>query len=892
MLPDQQIVLAALKQQESGGDPNALSPKGAAGAYQIMPDTARDPGYGVKPLQNWDGKDPRTAPPEEQKRFADDYLAAMAREHGGDRNKALAAYNAGPGAVAQYNGVPPYAETQNYVKSINNMVQPQPQSDWRSRAKPVAPEQPAPQATSDWRSRAKPVQGQDQGRMAARVQGFNSAVPFGERITAGLGAVGAKAYDMVNTAMTPNAESGGSLSDFYKEQRANQAATADANPGEYTTGAVAGLAAQLPLISTKVLTGTRATTGARGAVNAIPDMLSATGNFVRGSKVASNAGTVAKAANLGGKALRSAAVAAPSGAVYSYGASRNDLDSAAAFEDAKRGAKLGAAVGAAVPIAGAGLERVLVPKINEATAKLVQRAKDFGLDLSLDQIAPTRVRNTIQKISQNIPGSGVDNFQAGQRQQWMRSLAKEALGEEADNLGPEVVQNYLSRANTDFESTLAGKVIAIGQKDVNDIADIGKLANRKVNDNLAKVVQNNVNDFIQNLGAYKVGAARSIPGEKLASLRAQMIKDLPNIEGGARELVGDIVDKIDDLVAKQLSPEEVQKLATARYQWRNFRTIEPLLEKSTDGMINPTQLMQRVASSKFIKASRKKTGEDALVDLARIGKQFLPVKEGSDTAQKLMLSGTAATATMAPFAPAIGIPALALQGGVAATNRVMQSGVNRNQALVNRAVKNALPAAKPEVSKMLTGGKAKAIAKNAKEMMLDKAGSVPAQRKVLSQYYKDLTGEEIIATPKPINYEGTFYHGGETLKDTGEGITYFTQDKNFAGKYADNPEMRGLGKGGIQAAKIKITNPADDDVIFSIAEELHPELMNKIDAGTSAGNLLDKTFFPEAEDILKELKKRGYDGAKVTDYHNTMDEFDAVDTFITFNRKNIKPIKE
>lgn len=111
-------LLGAVIKQESGGNPMALSPKGAAGIMQIMPDTARDPGYGVKPLQGWDGKDPRTAPKEEQIRFGSDYLKAMIRENKGDIRKGLAAYNAGQGAVEQYGGIPPYEETQKYVQNI------------------------------------------------------------------------------------------------------------------------------------------------------------------------------------------------------------------------------------------------------------------------------------------------------------------------------------------------------------------------------------------------------------------------------------------------------------------------------------------------------------------------------------------------------------------------------------------------------------------------------------------------------------------------------------------------------------------------------------------------------------------------------------------------------
>lgn len=116
-------IFNALIQQESGGrhygDGSMLlsSPKGARGVTQVMPATGRDPGYGVRPLAN----DSR----EEYLRFGRDYLAAMMKEFDGDTQKALAAYNAGPGAVknavashgANWLSAMP-GETQAYVPSI------------------------------------------------------------------------------------------------------------------------------------------------------------------------------------------------------------------------------------------------------------------------------------------------------------------------------------------------------------------------------------------------------------------------------------------------------------------------------------------------------------------------------------------------------------------------------------------------------------------------------------------------------------------------------------------------------------------------------------------------------------------------------------------------------
>lgn len=100
-------ILTALLKQESGFNPNAVSPKGAQGIAQFMPATAQE--MGVNPL------DPNSAIPGAAK-----YLAQNRDKFGGDMVKALAAYNWGPGNVAKWDGdiskLPP--ETQKYVQAI------------------------------------------------------------------------------------------------------------------------------------------------------------------------------------------------------------------------------------------------------------------------------------------------------------------------------------------------------------------------------------------------------------------------------------------------------------------------------------------------------------------------------------------------------------------------------------------------------------------------------------------------------------------------------------------------------------------------------------------------------------------------------------------------------
>jgi len=102
-------LLAAVAQQESGGNPNAVSGAGAEGLMQLMPATAA--GLGANPFDAQQSID-----------AAAKILHRNLKHFGGSVELALAAYNAGTGAVDRYGGIPPYEETRNYVRSITAML--------------------------------------------------------------------------------------------------------------------------------------------------------------------------------------------------------------------------------------------------------------------------------------------------------------------------------------------------------------------------------------------------------------------------------------------------------------------------------------------------------------------------------------------------------------------------------------------------------------------------------------------------------------------------------------------------------------------------------------------------------------------------------------------------
>ena len=96
----------AVIQTESGGNPRAVSRAGAMGLMQLMPGNVKEAGI-ADPFD-----------PEQNIAAGTQQLADLMKQYGGDLDLALAGYNAGPGSVRRYGGVPPFHETQDYIRRV------------------------------------------------------------------------------------------------------------------------------------------------------------------------------------------------------------------------------------------------------------------------------------------------------------------------------------------------------------------------------------------------------------------------------------------------------------------------------------------------------------------------------------------------------------------------------------------------------------------------------------------------------------------------------------------------------------------------------------------------------------------------------------------------------
>lgn len=393
----------------------------------------------------------------------------------------------------------------------------------------------------------------------------------------------------------------------------------------------------------------------------------AVSNFANNTRFAgAGRGLAARASRLLEKSARGAVLGDVGLRTFEAGSSApgEEIDALTKFNP------VGSVVGGAVPSLGAvagGVGKALTPVVDDGLRETAKLARKYNIPLSFDEITDSRAVKNLQKISQGLPFSGQDTFRDIQQKSFNREVAK-SFGEDTERLTPEVLNRAFSRLGKEFDDLTAGKSFSAGRgtykKMIQELRDDAEAYTGDARKVLEKQIGNIEKDI---KGGQISGEALGFHRNKLNKL-SRKANDL-DISSAYKDLENVIIEvATDNDSLKKAAFDETKR------KYRNLIAIEPIARsgKAKGGNINPSLLSAQVSKIFGRQFVRGKAGE--LGDLARIGSDLLPELGGSDTFAK----------------GALGVGALAIEpvvaGAVLGGNRAVQSGVNRNQKLINKAI--------------------------------------------------------------------------------------------------------------------------------------------------------------------------------------------------------------
>ncbi|QKD01502.1 hypothetical protein [Mesorhizobium loti] len=375
-------------------------------------------------------------------------------------------------------------------------------------------------------------------------------------------------------------------------------------------------------------------------------------------------------------------------------------------EAIKRGAATGLLFGGAMPIAGkaigAGVNKLLGGgTVPQRVAQLAQLAKDkYGIDIGPGQLSSNPTIKFLDSVVNRLPLSGGTAAKEAQQTAFNSAVAN-SFGETAKAVTPEVIDAAKSRIGAVFDSVAdRTPVISADGQFQGDITKIITEAQQTLQPSEITPLRNQLLTLMKQ---YKAGG-NAIDGKtyqaitrKGAPLDRLMNSTDPNVSFSANQ----IRDAIDGTLERS-APTDVQSdLRTARSQWKALKTVEPLATKSTTGDISPALLMTQAAKSYGNAAYGK--GAD-LVDLGRIGQQFLKEAPSSGTAERSMLLNNPLLSGAGAWGLATNPAAIPYALGAGVASGIASRGLGtvlRNPYLGNKMVQNALGTGAPDLGNML-----------------------------------------------------------------------------------------------------------------------------------------------------------------------------------------------
>lgn len=329
-------------------------------------------------------------------------------------------------------------------------------------------------------------------------------------------------------------------------------------------------------------------------------------------------------------------------------------------------------------LAGRGLQETagyigskVLPKATDEMADVARLAQRYNIPVTATEILESPALTSIQKISPKLIGSGESAYRNNQMKAFNKALLN-TVGIEADKFSPAIMDKAFINVGRKFDKFAKGKTYTFDDDTIRQLNSLREEIGSAYGSDVADSFMNEANKILN-----KVDNMRNMKGEILNSERSR----INALSRKAEPMRADAYKDLEDFIIEKMTSgdadltKEIQK---AKQDYKNLIVIEPLAPKAKGGNINPTLLADRVNKIYGRQYVRGKAGE--IGDLARIGKELLPIPGGSDTAEKLFYGG--ATLGFGGYNPALVATGLA-------GNRAYQTLINRNPTLVRRLIERS-----------------------------------------------------------------------------------------------------------------------------------------------------------------------------------------------------------
>lgn len=337
-----------------------------------------------------------------------------------------------------------------------------------------------------------------------------------------------------------------------------------------------------------------------------------------------------------------------------------------------------------------GLSRLLGSP-DAQTSRLAGLAQDAGIPLKASQVSGSKVAKLVDSATGQVPFSGAHKFQTSQQQAFNNAVGK-TIGVNEKAITPEVFARAKKMIGGQFDTLASRNTMNITPELVQKISalrgDVARSANVEA--------QTAIDNAFQRIVSQQQNS--QLPGDAYKSLFSELGRmsstaanpDKAHFAGQLRDMLGEAMDS-------SISPRDRQAWAQARAQYRDLKTIEPLMADASanGGNISPAKLMQRVTANKAGKSSVAQGTRGQLGDLAAVGQRFLKdTIPDSGTARRTavndMLKGVARGAAGTAVTGAAYLNPVATGLGAAAVTGISRQVQNilKSPRLVDTLLKN------------------------------------------------------------------------------------------------------------------------------------------------------------------------------------------------------------